>query len=257
MNFEKIRFGRLINLFFWVIAVALLINVARIVVPRLKVHALDLTSQATPSHSYTSILRETLYDSQGHAQPSIATYTWAVRADGSRIGRSEILDGPMTKQRNISFASGEVVSINELAHMKSTTTYRDVNPDSWIRDPRSNCLNSMNGQRMMDGEELSGNESVNGYQAVRIAVKTPAKDTLTSWFAPNYGCAIVKFEANWEGGARTEQDLVTLLSGEPSPALFSVPADYAEVAPSKMLPSSISSDTAQRLDQKYYAHHAQ
>ena len=108
----------------------------------------------------------------------------------------------------------------------------------------------------MDGEVLSGNEDVNGYHTVKIAVKT-AKDTLTTWFALDYGCAVVKFEANWEGGARTEQELVTLLPGEPSPALFDVPADFAEVAPSKMLPSGISSDTAQRLDKKYYAHHTQ
>jgi hypothetical protein len=245
---QLLRPGTL-TMVFWLCFVALLANGLRVMLTTAKIHASGHASRGT-IHPYTSILKETVYDPRGHAMPG-GTYTWSVRADGSRAVRLEDRPGSTTVQRKIDFATGDRVSLVEASRLKSTMVRVNTDPAEWIRDPESKCLDSINGQKMTPGEELSGNENIDGYRTAKVM-----NNTMTFWYSVDYGCALVKSEATWQDGSRTVQELATLLPGEPSPALFTVPADYSEVPPSKMLPGPITPDAAQRMDKKYYEHQA-
>ena len=246
MSTGKITLHKVLNLAFWLIVIALLINIGHLSLPRLRVYARALTP-GPAALPYTSILKETVYDAQGHSKPG-GNYTWAVRSDGSRVTRMEAAGHV---QRNVDFSSGKRVEIDELHNRKSTTTYSDVDANSWVRDPKSGCVNSMNGQSLMPEGAVVGKEDVSGYQTVKIA-----GGGMTGWYAPEYGCALLKFEADWGSNEKSEQELVTLIAGEPSATLFAIPDNFTEAAPSKLF-GSLPPDVARRYDDRYYAHHVQ
>jgi hypothetical protein len=176
---------------------------------------------------YTVTLRETIRGSDGRATVGPES-TWAIRTDGSRAIRIVEKNG---SQRILNFASGLEVNINELTNTKTSIMKRDWNPAVLQRDPTSKCIRSLAGRPMTSMPEIfDGEETVAGYRTAKIV-----RNSVTEWFALDYGCALVKDRWGFETGERSEKELVALTGGEPNSALFEVPANAAEVPPSERL----------------------
>ncbi len=124
------------------------------------------------------------------------------------------------------------MTVNELTNTKTSMMKKSLLPASgWQRDPSSRCINSFAGKPMTSmTETFAGEESVAGYRTAKIA-----RNTITEWYALDYGCAMVKDRWGFETGEMSEKELVALTPGEPEPALFEVPANAAEVPPSERL----------------------
>lgn len=178
---------------------------------------------------YTVTLRETVRSPDGSivAGPE---YTHSVRSDGST------LMGVVGKgsQRLLSYSSGEQIETNDLTLTKSSIKRGSDNTAEWQRDPDSKCLNSMAGKPVTSPPEtLLGEETIAGYRTVKIL-----SDITTSWYALDYGCALVK--DRWQFGPTevSEKSLVAVAAGEPDSNLFDVPAHYREVTPSERITGS-------------------
>lgn len=248
MSVRTGKFARLVQLGSWPIFIALLMSIActKFQGNELRTLALPLGAAERP---YTTILRETVYGAQGEHRPG-GTYTWAVRSNGSRANRMEFSDlGHSSSQLNIDFSSGKRVRLDELRTVKSTTTYIDANSNTWVRAPQSSCVNTASGRPMMPGQVVAGTEDVGGYRSTKIV-----QNNMSWWYAVEYGCALVKFEAKWNGDERSAQELVALIPGEPSASLFAVPASFSEVAPSHLY-AGLPRNAQLRLDLPYYIHH--
>jgi hypothetical protein len=178
---------------------------------------------------YTVTLREILHSPDGTAKIT-NEITQAVRSDGSRVWRF-VSKG---SSRTLNLSSGVQVDTNDLTKTKTSMMRADINPASLQRDPGSKCLNTFTGKPMGSTlETFLGAETVAGYRTAKIA---PAKDSeaaITSWYALDYGCALVK--QRWEFSTKevSEKELVALVAGEPDATLFEVAADYREVPPSE------------------------
>jgi hypothetical protein len=84
-------------------------------------------------------------------------------------------------------------------------------------------------------ETFLGAETVAGYRTAKIAPAKDSEGATTSWYALDYGCALVK--QRWEFSTKevSEKELVALVAGEPDATLFDVPANYREVPPSERM----------------------
>ena len=111
----------------------------------------------------------------------------------------------------------------------------------------------------MSGETAVGDDVVSGYRAVRVV-----RNNFSSWYAPDQGCALVKLTVDW-GKVKNEQELVSIVPGEPLASLFDVPANYREVPPSQLACSFASEDSLDRpcdpsrsvppeVDAEYFSH---
>ncbi len=211
---------------------------------------------------YTTTLRETVYSPDGTASVAMDE-TFAVRSDGSyvdilkhkkQIG-TKLVDSD--SGRTIHFASGIKVEINDFTGVKSTTVSK-VNLAKFQRDPSSKCINSFDGTPQIPPQVINGEEVVAGYRAVKIT-----SNNWTWWFALNHGCAMVKARIDWGSQGYSEKNLVELVPGEPAAALFDVPGDDKEMAPSERAlgrgkdPSSCGSprcaEILRKLDEAYRA----
>ena len=191
---------------------------------------------------YAVILREFVHSPNGTTSEG-ADIIRAVRSDGSIVVQYAHKTGNKTTERIVQFASGTEVTINELANTKSTTEERSINPARWQRDPNSKCINSFAGKPMTSLQEvISGEEMVDGYRTVKIIAQN-----VTSWYALDYGCAVIKDRAYWGSQGFSEHNQVTLIPGEPAAALFHVPENAKEVPPSERVLSSVK-DRASSLE---------
>lgn len=191
---------------------------------------------------YTLVLRETSHQPDGS---SVVTQesTWAVRGDGSLARRFTQLGARLGAQRDLQFANGEEVVINELTSIKSSTSVAGVNPALWQRDYRSNCVNSLAGTPFSStSEKLVGEEMVDGYRTAKVVSRNK-----TAWYALEHGCALVRDRAEWGNNGVSEHRLVSLTPGEPDASLFHVPAEAKEAPPSVRLLSS-EKDAGSRCD---------
>lgn len=228
---------------YWLVIAGLVINFGRLSLNRWKVSAQSATNYST-TFAYTAVLKETDFDGKGSSK-EVLTNTWAVRSDGSRAIRIDPVPGSRSAPaRMIDYSNGQKVHIHDNSGKKSTV-FTTTGPKNWIRDVSSNCLKSSAGQPISQGDTFDENEEVNGYRTARITNKQ-----MTYWFAIDYGCAMVRFNADWGNGAGSEQNLIVLIPGEPSQTLFAV-SGFQEVPPSGML--KLTSDAARQLDQQYYS----
>src|SRR5205823_5631491 len=152
---------------------------------------------------YTVTVREIIHAPDGTTRVS-EEITEAVRADGSFVGRFSTSKGQSGRARY--FSSGLQVSTNDVANTKTSMMKADLTSDSWLRDPNSKCLNSLGGKPMTAGETFQGEETIAGYRTAKIA-----SDIITTWYALDYGCALVK--DRWDFGPTefTEKELVALV----------------------------------------------
>jgi hypothetical protein len=181
-------------------------------------------ARVTRPISYTTTLREIVHGPDGTTTAG-PEYTFAVRSDGSSLLRS-IGRG---SQRVLYLSSGLQVDTNDGTNSKSTMRFPNFNPLRFQRNPDSNCLNSMAGMPMTSvPETFLGEETVSGYRAAKTA-----RGGTTSWYALDYGCALVKDRWEFSATEVSEKELVALIAGEPDKSLFEVPAHYREVLPSE------------------------
>lgn len=174
---------------------------------------------------YTVTLRSTIHGPNGTTTPG--EFTHAVRSDGSTLFRSV----GRGSQRTLYFSSGFQVDTNEGTNTKSSMRRPNENPASWQRDPDSKCLNSLAGKPMTSAPEMFlGEETIAGYRTAKIA-----SGITTSWYALDYGCALVKDRWDFSATEVSENELVALVAGEPDANLFDVPAHYREVPPSERI----------------------
>lgn len=198
----------------YAIVVMLAANTARLAVPRARAQVVSVVP-------YTVVLAETITGPSGQRQPG-PLQTWAGRSDGSVAVRMGL---PSSGNREIYFASGIHVLLNDVARVKSTTQ-RAVEY-SWARDARENCT------RRITGVPLKRNadpvrEQMAGYRAVRIQ----QSDSTTLWFALDYGCALIRQRMDFGAQGASDLELVSLTPGEPDTALFTTPSYYTEGPPS-------------------------
>ncbi|MFN7920036.1 MAG: hypothetical protein U0Q16_08065 [Bryobacteraceae bacterium] len=209
---------------------------------------------ATPI-PYTTIVRSTVYAPDGSVNAGRDTTT-AVRSDGARVLRSESRVEPFASSRTINLPSGDEVIVDDIREIKMTTRSPNRSVASVIRDPRSNCLDSLAGSPVLSGQSLLGTETVSGYRTVKMA----SEKNMTWWFAVDHGCALVKFRAEWGEQGVTEQNLVALIPGEPQPDLFRTPASFREVLPSEFHKNAgnanhgLSAEKLSRMDDWYRQH---
>ena len=171
---------------------------------------------------YTVTLSQEHVDANGAVRSGM-TITWAIRSDGSRANRIVMSTEKPLIERMISFTSGKHMTIMELTKRKSTTFDPSITGTPWLRDAAQNCVLPGGGQP----ERFVGIETIDGYRAARVE-----KGNANLWFALDYGCPTIKEHFDWDAGDKNDTRLVKLIPGEPSPDLFSDPADYEELPPS-------------------------
>lgn len=182
--------------------------------------------------SYTVILKETVSINGSH-RPGVEV-TRAVRSDGSEMFRMvETTPGrPMSSLRDIQFASGKYVFVNDLQGFKNTIE-RPAPAVPMLRDPASRCVNSLDGMPFVPGQVVIGEETVVGIRAVKIQASNAMW-----WFAMECGCAMIRSRVDFgDKGGVSEKELVSLIPGEPAPELFDVRTDFTEVPRSQVAKS--------------------
>jgi hypothetical protein len=199
--------------------------------------------------SYTVTLREIVHAPDGTTTVS-REITEAVRSDGSRVMGSDKGD------RMVQFSSGLEVDTNDKESTKTSMRHPKQDAASLQRDPISQCLNSIAGRPMSSSQEtFLGVETISGYQTAKIQ-----SDIITSWYALDYGCALLKDRWEFTPFEVTEKELVSLVAGEPTAALFEIPTHYREVPPSERMLGSKKDHQAcneatqkllQKLDENY------
>lgn len=249
INWKRIR-----RVFLWSTMAVLAANLARLIYTGSE-PAKALA--AAPHVAYTVLRTETGFDQAG--TPKYTNhYVEAVRSDGSRMWRGSTSD---VQQRKMYFANGDEVRTNELLSRKST--YPKVHAGDLLqRNPQTSCFTA---QDQSAGWALGGEDTIEGYRAVRLLHKTNHR-TMTAWYALDAGCALLRQRFEHETGV-TEQNLAALIFGEPDAALFQVSASFQEVTPSRLFDvcsdavggckSALPEAVKQRLDKRYVEARAQ
>lgn len=206
---------RLINAGLGLAAVVLVFSLSRLGTVRA-----DRDDSLLPA-PYTAVLIESAKDQNGDTKLR-HEYTFAVRADGASLFR---LGGPLGQEdehtsRNIWLRSGVEVRVFDERRMKSSQVVGVIPP----RTPSRKCALAGSQERFLSEETLAG------YRVARVG-----QGPRSSWYALDYGCSTIKEIFDWRDGRVSEKALMSLVNGEPTPALFDIPADYAEVSPSALL----------------------
>lgn len=241
------RFRTTARMGLYVVVAILAVNAVRLAIPKARAQVASIVP-------YTVVLAETMTGPTGQRKPG-PLQTWAGRSDGSIAVR---MDLPSSGNREIHFASGMHVLLNDVARVKSTT--QRAIEYSWARDLRENCATRITGLPLKrSGEPVV--EHVGGYQVARIK----HTDGITLWFALDYGCALIKQRMDFGSQGASDLELVSLIPGEPAAAVFAVPDDYTEGPPSSFpaaQPSPKCTGECEksmkahlgRADQDYYRH---
>lgn len=221
-----------------------------LVILALGANLVRLSSEARETASpqpYTVVLRETAFSRTGEAKPG-GTYTLAVRSDGATLLQSEVLVGPEpSSERTLAFATGLRIQVDDIRELKSTTFNTERRPS--YRDPRADCLWNPGGERSYTGEVLAGRESVDAFRTVVIRAQG-----LTTWFALDVGCAPLKKRLGPEASPTNLKNYQSIRAGEPSVALFEVPAAYREVSPTEFYRLKQGEPYAKRAEDYYRTH---
>jgi hypothetical protein len=234
----------------YTVVVLLALNAVRMAMPNLRALPVSAAQARADVVPYTVTLRETVVSSSGR-RLAAPVQTLAVRSDGATVLR--IGDGDKST-RHIRFPSGITVEVSDALRARSTI-YRPGK--SSIRAPRENCTKTVDGEVAREGQSDATLAHVSGYRAVRIT-----SGGTTHWFALDYGCALLERIVDSGAQGSSHLELVTLIPGEPSEALFQVPDEYREGAPSRFAPPPPDASNArcaesrkahfERLDRSYY-----
>ena len=167
--------------------------------------------------AYTVTLTQTFIDKTGGAHYA-NTETYAVASNGSNLWKYSSPQGNAAPDafRTIFYSSGKTVQIRDVAQVTNTIT----RPKPVLRSASASCISG-------PSETLSGTEDVASYRSAKVT-----NGSRINWYALDHGCALVKSHVAWDNGSSTEKALLSLVDGEPDPAMFFIPATYKEVLPS-------------------------
>lgn len=221
----------------WLTAIILALNAGRLTYRRF----FTPMAYASSPFPYTAMYVEQAFDNTGTLKVT-NLYSEAVRSDGSKMfRRSGPLGAETHAYREIEFANGDYMQIDEIRGRKVTFPQFHASAPP-LRDPESSCvlpkLNLPAGYKQVN-EVVVGEDKVGEYRTVQIKM-----DQTTTWYALDQGCAKVKVRYEF-GSAVTEQNLVSLIPGEPDGTLFRAPESFLEVPPSQ-LASCINADGSPR-----------
>jgi hypothetical protein len=156
------------------------------------------------------------------------------------------------QKRELYFANGDHIRINELMGAKSTFL-NESEGRLPARAPEASCLSQ---QEAASGWVVSGQDLIGGYKSARIT--RVAKDrTWTIWYGLDLNCAVLQERLQHETGV-TEQRLTAVTLGEPDTALFQLSTALKESPPSQLLgcPSGPCATPPapylERIDRHYY-----
>jgi len=201
----------------------LAVNAARMGVGQVRAQAgaSALSSGAAPV-PHTVVLSEVIVGKTGR-RTSGPNQTWAVRADGAFA--FQIVEGGATT-RQITFPDGTRIDVNDSQRTKSTV--RKALDQHWLKDPAQNCVSAPH-RATSATQPPPVIETVQGHRAAKIT-----KGGTTAWYALDAGCATLKRDHEFEEGGSSHLELVSLIPGEPSTALFTTAAHYVEGPPSAL-----------------------
>lgn len=235
-----------LTVFVWIVAGLLAVNLSR------------SQSNATPSVKseraaavpYTVVVKETIRWPNGRSSPA-ATFTHAVRRDGSILfvwdDTQSRPPGQQAHVREIQFASGVAISVDEIRELKSTSVAM-IDTRRKLRNPSAECIRTLAGTVVAPSEHVGGREEILGHPTIRIV-----DGGRTSWHAVDLGCAVLKTTIDFRSSI-SEQVADTIRLGEPSAELFDVPVRFTEVPPSVLYQAKPGSPGAIRRDRYYEAH---
>ncbi|MGH9435909.1 MAG: hypothetical protein ACRD06_07905 [Terriglobia bacterium] len=207
----------------------------------------DLRGQAPQVIPFTATMEDYHQSTaMGSPQQRVEYYTLARRSDGSQVAvhRRKAPDGSWNNARIIiDLSKGERITVDDLT--QSITTY-PLSPAT-IKGYRA-LQTYCNGT----GGKAS---SVLGYKTVQTAGtgKVPPGQQVEhdTWWAPTLNCFALKNTWTWTNpGAESPADsrtlqAVTIVPGEPSSSLFSIPSNYTERSPGEVM-----SQFAQRFNKQ-------
>ncbi|MGC2656730.1 MAG: hypothetical protein WA324_02055 [Bryobacteraceae bacterium] len=224
--------------------VALLVSVAGLVCAWLR----PTPARAASNLAYTVMRTEAGFDNAG-MQRYTNYYVEAQRADGSKVFRATTKD---VQNRELYFANGDHVRVNELMGAKSTYPGEGV-PELAAKSPETSCVSK---NELAQGWIVKEGETIGGYRTAR-STRVTHDGTFMIWYGLDLGCAVLQLRYQ-HGNGVTEQTLTKVIPGEPDYALFQLSAALNEVPPSALLKCSVANctplpdDYKTRIDQRYY-----
>lgn len=202
----------------------------------LAMQAAAATVPAVPPYTVVAVDRH----GDGNGVPPQAAVavrvTKAVRSDQSTVEQWEVqLVNPPFITRDIEMNDG--ISMKVIDRLKVVSTMqlpRESLRDRPLRrlDPASNCTVLLSsGQSLF---RFAGRTKLLNVDVVEVH-----DDAGQYWLAPSYGCLEMKklvYRTDAQGVRRASslREVTSLIPGEPDAALFRIPSDYDEVAPSEM-----------------------
>jgi len=210
------------------------------------VRKLKLQAQPAGRNPFTAFTLERYYDGSGALVRSYNSI-YAVRSDGSwvRIWPWQDPNGRYVEIREIwDFSAKENIGIDGLTDSVTTWPLSDGQVAAF-RIPDKTCADDLTLERAT----LLGYEVVKVQrQTLQTSRKFVERDEF--WLAPALDCFRLRevLASGTIGGdiARTtEREVIFVIPGEPSPALFQIPPDYTERSPSQ-----VAAEFARRFGRK-------
>ncbi len=167
------------------------------------------------------VLREVISKADGSKMLG-AVYHFATRSDGSSVfvGTHDpaSVEAPVRMIRFASGSQGYISDAKRQKHIYALAANGNPAAPQNLRVPSSSCTLAS------AGETASGEEEIGEYRAEKVAGKGRS-----SWYALDFGCALVKEHLDWGDGSTSDKYLVMLRPGEPERWLFEVPSAYKDV----------------------------
>ena len=225
---------------------ALAISAVRMGLQQVEAHGQPVTPLASGRAvvPYTVVLSELMIGKNGRKTAG-PNQTWALRSDGAVATK---IDEGELGSRVVVLPDGTRIEVSDSKRVKSTTF--KPHDRSWVRDPIQYCAPLPHrADPTQPPTSAPPIEMIQGYRAVRVV-----QDNRTTWFALDVGCATLKREIKFDDGTSTNIQLVSLIPGEPSMALFTAPDDYREGPPSEFAgpPSANCSLSCQESRRKHF-----
>jgi hypothetical protein len=195
-------------------------NAGSMVVDNARAQTLSTVPPGATVVPYTVVLAEVMVSASGNRQAG-PSQTWALRSDGATV--LKIGEGDKAT-RLVRYPHGTRVEVSD--HMRAKRTLSKLEDPPSHRDPQKTCANPLGSASPDRGESSATIDTVQGHRAAKIF-----RGAATNWYALDAGCALIKRTLTFEAGSASHLELVSLIPGEPSAALFAVPADYRESAP--------------------------
>lgn len=172
----------------------------------------------------------------GEAARTSTRRTVAIRSDGAKVEKMEVLGAYPLTRRELYLPNGVEVTIQETFRLILARQTNVWNPASVQRlDPGTNCRASFDG--VQQNRPLGPDETVQGLRAVHVV--SVSKGSWDHWLIPSLECAEAKRVAVFKDAKGVVTDTSELVmtgfkQQEPPAELFAIPKEFEEVPPSEV-----------------------